>query len=499
MKSDKFNLNSIFKRLGNLSVRKKAKKEPAQFIDINKSVKREAAKQIFVQEDAPNQPQGPFHSLFRKAVADAEDIANAIKARAQAEAEVEAKMIIAQANLETQEIKGKAQIEAQREAEKTLSAANKKAEMIEIEAKQKVLQLLAAASVEIENELRSEYERAYSRLSSSLHSLIEESHNIEENFKSRRAKLLENKKGELKEYEAVLLSMPVATFAETQPRPPEVEPKIESKTEATAKKAEQTVETRQKKSSEEQAEQLAKGKFSAFSNIIRAVKREPLTKEVAKPPKTEAEPLIEKAARVEINEKVEEHANATAEPMTEKPTHIKDITKEPAKEVAKDPIKPVIKEEKVKAEPIAENHPQIRDITKEPEQEIVKETVNAVMKEDNKERFSTQFNLDRQALYTGEVELVIAPPTEIKLVTKLFNYLQTIPELKVLYTRGSWDQGTTVTLAIEKPLPLINILSETPEIKIFPELAEDPATGKSSSLIKSERRTGRIKLNLRER
>lgn len=489
MKSDKLNITSIFKRLGNFSIKKRVKTEPALLTDTDKSVRSDTVKQILVQEDTQKPPQSPFHSLFRKAVADAEDIANAIKARAQAEAEVEAKMIIAQANLETQEIKGKAQIEAQREAEKILSAANKKAEMIDIEAKQKVLQLLAAASVEIEKELRSEYERAYSRLSSSLHNLIEESHNIEADFKSRREKLLENKKGELKEYEAVLLGMPGADPVETQHFT-----EVESK-------AEQTVETQQKKSSKEQAEQPAKGKFNLFSNIIRAAKREPLTREVEKPPKTEVEPLMGKTTQVEINEKVEEQVDGVTISPAEKPTQMKDITEEPAKEV-KEPAKPLAREGETKLKPVADKPTQGDGAAKMSVKEAVTEPAKPVIKEEkteNKDPFSTPFNLDRQALYTGEVELVIAPPAEIKLVTKLFNYLQTIPELKVLYTRGSWDQGTTVTLALEKPLPLINILSETPEIKIFPELAEDPAPGKSSSLVKSERRTERIKLNLQER
>ncbi len=109
--------------------------------------------------------------------------------------------------------------------------------------------------------------------------------------------------------------------------------------------------------------------------------------------------------------------------------------------------------------------------------------------------------LDSKTLYTGEVELVIASPVELKIVTKLYNYLQTVPELKILYTRGSWDRGTTMTVVLEKPLPLIGILLETPDVKVTPELLEKDslAASKSSSPLKGgEKVVKKIQLVLKE-
>ena len=109
--------------------------------------------------------------------------------------------------------------------------------------------------------------------------------------------------------------------------------------------------------------------------------------------------------------------------------------------------------------------------------------------------------LDGQGIYTGEVELLIASLVELKLVARLYNYLQTVPELKILYTRGSWDQGTTITVVPDKPMPLIDIISKTPGVEVTAESLEkdELPMGRASSLLKSEKRGAkRIKLTLKE-
>ena len=90
--------------------------------------------------------------------------------------------------------------------------------------------------------------------------------------------------------------------------------------------------------------------------------------------------------------------------------------------------------------------------------------------------------LDSHTPYSGEVDLIIAAPVELRAVSKLYNYLQTIPELRILYTRGTWDQGTTITVVLDKPMPLIGLISETPGVEVTPELLgkDDLAKGKPS-------------------
>ena len=296
-----------------------------------------------MQEDTRQQgPSDSLRSLLKTAIADAEQIADSIKMRAQAEAKAEAARIIAQANLEVQEIKCKAEIAAQKQAEEILSAANKMAEITEAEAKQRTLQFLVRVEEEVEKEIGEEYKRVYSRLSTHLQDLINEGQNIEKELKDKTAKLWEGKRLELKKYEATLLG--------------------------------------------------------------------------------------------------------TSEVVAEE------------------------------------------EVTEEKAEEPVEQQV-------------TQTILDSQALYAGEVEFIVASPVELKLVSRLYNYLQTVPELRILYTRGSWDQGTTITVVLEKPMPLISILAEAPDVEVVPALLEkrNQVLRKSSSLLRGEEKDlKRIQLNLKE-
>ncbi|MFC1932526.1 hypothetical protein ACFLXU_02705 [Chloroflexota bacterium] len=119
---------------------------------------------------------------------------------------------------------------------------------------------------------------------------------------------------------------------------------------------------------------------------------------------------------------------------------------------------------------------------------------------DEEESDSTPLKLDSQALYAGEVELIIAVPVEPVAVSKLYNHLQTIPEMKILYTRGSWDRGTTITVTIDKPIPLISTISKVPDVKVVPESApkDDLVKGISNSILGAKRKgLQKIKLTLK--
>ena len=100
---------------------------------------------------------------------------------------------------------------------------------------------------------------------------------------------------------------------------------------------------------------------------------------------------------------------------------------------------------------------------------------------------------DSHPLYTGEVELAVAKPVDLKMVSKLYNYLQVTPEIKLVHTSGSWDRGTTITVTLDKPIPLISVLSsKIPEAKVTPERPE------MDSFVKGKRGVRRIKLALKK-
>jgi len=121
---------------------------------------------------------------------------------------------------------------------------------------------------------------------------------------------------------------------------------------------------------------------------------------------------------------------------------------------------------------------------------------------DEEETPSTQLKpRESQTLYVGEIELAIAIPVELRAVSKFYNYLQTIPDVKILRTTGSWDRGTTITVVADKPVPLISTISEIPGVEVISELSQQDSSVKGT--LSSRRREGgkgvkKIKLTLKE-
>ncbi|MFC1906234.1 hypothetical protein ACFLV9_00090 [Chloroflexota bacterium] len=108
---------------------------------------------------------------------------------------------------------------------------------------------------------------------------------------------------------------------------------------------------------------------------------------------------------------------------------------------------------------------------------------------------------DSKTLYTGEIDLVIAMPVELKVVSKFYDYLQTIPDMKILRTTGSWDRGTTITVVADKPIPLIDRISKISDVEVTSELlqVDSEVKGKSRLLRRAGGKgTQRIQLKLKE-
>ena len=100
---------------------------------------------------------------------------------------------------------------------------------------------------------------------------------------------------------------------------------------------------------------------------------------------------------------------------------------------------------------------------------------------------------DKHSLYTGEVELAIGIPVDPNMVAKLYNYLQTTPEIKFVRTSGSWNRGTTITVVLDKPIPLISVISsKIPEAEVTPE-----QPGKDG-FVKERKGVRRINLTLKQ-
>ena len=75
----------------------------------------------------------------------------------------------------------------------------------------------------------------------------------------------------------------------------------------------------------------------------------------------------------------------------------------------------------------------------------------------------------RPYYYTGKVELEVSFPVDLKMVAALYDTIQKNPEIKIINTRGTFNRGFSITLHLDKPMPLINTLaSRLTEVDVRP-------------------------------
>ncbi|MBL7119196.1 MAG: hypothetical protein ISS53_00770 [Dehalococcoidia bacterium] len=68
----------------------------------------------------------------------------------------------------------------------------------------------------------------------------------------------------------------------------------------------------------------------------------------------------------------------------------------------------------------------------------------------------------------GEIDINLVPPVELSVMSTLLASLQESPEVKILRTLGSYDKGTTITILLEEPVPLVSMLTGIPGVEIAP-------------------------------
>ena len=132
--------------------------------------------------------------------------------------------------------------------------------------------------------------------------------------------------------------------------------------------------------------------------------------------------------------------------------------------------------------------PQDEVTVAEPVKAITEERLERRFPQERPDREETELDLpgrDSQTPYTDEVELAIAAPVDLKMVSQLYESLQTIRELRILHTSGSANRGTIITVVLESPMPLISVISsKMPEVEATPELPGNSGSfeGRWSSL-----------------
>jgi hypothetical protein len=127
----------------------------------------------------------------------------------------------------------------------------------------------------------------------------------------------------------------------------------------------------------------------------------------------------------------------------------------------------------------------------EPAEEKALSEVAPEAERDREEELSA-LKRGKGSLYAGEVELVLGVPMDPNLVAKLYNYLQMTPEIKFVRTSGSWNRGATITVTVDKPIPLVSVLSSK-----LPEAAVTPAPPEKGDLAKKGKGVRRINIALK--
>lgn len=415
----------------------RGKKRPGQWRPVP-----ESKGEVAVGDGAVlNVSSNSYRTLIEAAVSDAERIAADIREKARSDANAEATRVLAQANLEAEQLKAKAEVIAREEALNIISEAIQTADGIEIEAKKRAVQFLVQQSQLIEKEIAREYRLALAKLSANLQSLSSDSDKINLQLKRKMAMLAANKSLALNEAKTALLGT-----AEGAASPFETPPGITNKS--------------------------ASGIDTKADRAGLSVKKEHKhsRKRPALPVEIQPEPVLPAHA---VDFKLEKAVSAA--------------TAEPAGVDVKEPALVAAAPEAVKqktSDPPYATGPAAPGAVIQPEAEL-----------------PTLLDVDTQTQYSGEVELMVVPPVDLKLVTQLYNFLQTIPELKVLYTRGSWDQGTTIVVVLEKPFPLIKAITAIPNVSVSIGVLEKDAAagGKTISLLRrKDRAAKRLGLILKE-
>jgi DNA-binding NarL/FixJ family response regulator len=83
----------------------------------------------------------------------------------------------------------------------------------------------------------------------------------------------------------------------------------------------------------------------------------------------------------------------------------------------------------------------------------------------------TRSEPDRDEEVMSDVDMVISPPVDTATVLKLYQWLQGVAFADVNEVVGSWTGDTVVKVTLRRPIPLIRMLSELPEVM---EVSEEP-------------------------
>ena len=436
---------------------------------------------LIARNRALQQQQGTapsIRALSRQVLAEAEQEAAALKARAKREADMEAARAISQAKERAQDMvtgaKRHTEELTEKDVQNILLTARKRAELTETQARQVAQRFLMQAREDILGQITLEVKEAYYGLIGTLQELLTKSQSIETDWKSKTMELWSVASPELEEYQA----RPLGSLSEEELTESLHDEGLLEDTILVEKSAEespgQTDETPLEAEAVTQsgeAETLAAPDLDDLSQeAVQETMRVPDAEEVQ-----DAEPLTEEAPwqamAPETGEETQDEGVAGAEPLTEEA---------PWQAMAPETGEETQDEEVAGAEPLTEEA-SWRDILPERGEEAgVEAETDAELPEEPRAPFEAPSEGNREAvrsyLYSGEVDLVLAPPVDVNRVSTRYAQLQNIPGLQVLRTAGSWEEGTIVTIVLDEPSPVISLLEAIPMVEAMPKPVEGKGT-----------------------
>ena len=383
-------------------------------------------------------------TLSKRILAETERDAANLRIRAKQEAEAEASRLITEARQEAQLVVSDARQEARTTAEQEgrsmMEAANQRAQLAETHALQKAHLFLIRARQEVEERLAVETKESYSRLMASLQDLVSTARQVESDWASRKIEPSWGGASELMEYQTTILDSLMPGGLDMDPVPTEEEPIGSATATHSAEPAvAEVVET--------------------------AEESNPAPVDLPAEAPTQAAPPLE---------------TITPETITEEPLpQVSDVETQVADETPEregvTPQAPEATADKPREEPIAapegapaEDNNLSDAVAGEVARILEGETATPESESSVEEEISPAESAGGPRVYTGEVELVINPPINAARVTELYSHLQTLSEVRVVRTSGSWDRGTVVTISLERPLALIEALSELSSLEVAP-------------------------------
>ncbi len=224
--------------------------------------------------------------------------------------------------------------------------------------------------------------------------------------------------------------------------------------------AEQLVESIKLRAEKEAADEIARIKKQAVlddTDISPTVIELEKFREVIEPEQTEAQQQEQSILTADPEPVTEEISETVAESPASEP-------EEPGTETVSEPVSETGSDEEIDTI-VAEDETSATE-TESSSVEKPADGTNKQADTETEENTLVTKDMDRNALYANEVELVISTPVDPAAVSRLYNSLQMTPEIKIMYTTGSWDKGTIITVDLEKPLPLLDIISGIKELEV---------------------------------